>query len=226
MIRSCSRGSMTYMNGLRLGVGRAVDDAPRRPPWPEIIPQHSLGRSAIAWATSSSREGTRRDLQTATRRSRCRASPRRRRRRSSRCRPTGTSSRRRRRSRRSCPRVMRSARARAQVWMTAPDETPGEDALLVGEPARHDDASRGWRPAASGRAGRGRGSAARSRRPGCAGRSPGRPGAARTRRSWISARCSLRRCERAHQRAAGARGPATKTSISGQSRTISSAVPS
>src|SRR5262245_47170129 len=52
-IRSCSRGSMTYMNGLpSLLVARKTRTAV--PSCPAIMPQHSLGSSARAWATSCS----------------------------------------------------------------------------------------------------------------------------------------------------------------------------
>ena len=83
------------------------------------------------------------------------------------------------------PRVIRSATRRAGVDDRARRDA-GEDALLVGEPAGHDDRVAVRDQQLPVERGPGRGSAARSRRRGCAGRSPGRPGAARTRRSWIS----------------------------------------
>src|SRR5215207_352373 len=57
MIRSCSRGSMTYMNGLP-SVLAARSTRVASPCRPAIMPQHSLGRSATAWSTiSCAREG-------------------------------------------------------------------------------------------------------------------------------------------------------------------------
>src|SRR3954468_12976935 len=56
MIRSCSRGSMTYMKGLP-SLLEAFRTRVASPPTPAIIPQHSLGRSATAWSTRTCASG-------------------------------------------------------------------------------------------------------------------------------------------------------------------------